>query len=93
MDAFKVPIGGLLTAFPDLQVSADMIIAEGDLVMAVATFTGTQQEEFLGIPPSGEQITWTHVDVNRIENGKVVEAWHVGSPQTMLAAMSGPPAE
>jgi predicted ester cyclase len=96
VDAFKLPIGGLLTAFPDLEVTPDFIVAEGDMVMALATFTGTHQAEFLGVPATGKQISWSHVDINRIQDGKVVEAWHIGSPGAILQALGYqlvPPAE
>lgn len=96
VDAFKIPIGGLLTAFPDLEVSPDLIVAEGDMVMALATFTGTHQAEFLGVPATGQQITWSHVDINRIQDGKVVEAWHIGSREGILQALGyqlAPPTE
>lgn len=87
VEAFRVPIADLRTAFPDLQATADLIIAEGDMVMALATFTGTHQAEFLGIPPTGKQITWSQVDINRIQEGKVVEAWHIGVPTAILQAL------
>ncbi|MCE7981657.1 MAG: hypothetical protein DYG89_10725 [Caldilinea sp. CFX5] len=41
VEAFKGPIAGMRAAFPDLQAKAEFIIAEGDMVMALATFTGT----------------------------------------------------
>ncbi|RIK39327.1 MAG: hypothetical protein DCC55_18395 [Chloroflexi bacterium] len=96
VDAFRQPIAELRAAFPDLQVTADLMIAEGDFVMALVTFTGTHESEFLGIPPTGQQITWSHVDINRLENGKVVEAWHIGVPAAILQALGYqlvPPAE
>jgi predicted ester cyclase len=96
VDAFKIPIGGLLAAFPDLQVTPEFIVADGDMVMALATFTGTHQGEFLGVPPTGKQITWSHVDINRIQDGKVVEAWHIGSREAILQALGyqlSPPTE
>ncbi|MBV7337543.1 ester cyclase [Chloroflexi bacterium TSY] len=74
VDAFKIPLMGLREAFPDINATPEIIIAEGDIVMALTTFTGTHQGEFLGVPPSGEQLTWTSVDINRFENGQVVEA-------------------
>jgi predicted ester cyclase len=87
VEAFKEPMAGLRTAFPDLQAKPEFIIAEGDIVMALATFTGTHQAEFLGIPATGKQITWSHVDINRIQDGKVVEAWHIGAPGAILQAL------
>lgn len=85
VDAFKLPVQGIRDALPDLQATPNMIISEGDLVIAHTTFTGTHEGEFAGIPPSGEEISWSHVDINRIENGKVVEAWHIGT-EAMLQA-------
>lgn len=87
-EAFKLGIAGLREAFPDIQATADMVVAEGDLVMAVATFTGTHEGEFLGVAPTGKQVTWTHVDINRFENGQVVEAWHIGTPAVILDALT-----
>lgn len=87
VEAFKGPMAGLRAAFPDLQAKPELIIAEGDMVMALATFTGTHQAEFLGIPATGKQITWSHVDINRIQDGKVVEAWHIGVPGAILEAL------
>lgn len=57
------------------------------MVMAMATFTGTHQAEFLGIPATGKEITWSHVDINRIQDGKAVEAWHIGVPGAILQAL------
>ncbi|MEM7128796.1 MAG: ester cyclase [Chloroflexota bacterium] len=79
VDAFKIPLMGLRQAFPDLNATPEIIIAAGDIVMAFTTFSGTHKGEFLGIPPSGEQLTWTGVDINRFANGQVVEAWHIGT--------------
>lgn len=87
VEAFKGPITALRTAFPDLQATADVMMAEGDMVMALATFTGTHQAEFLGIAPTGKEITWSQVDINRIQDGKVVEAWHIGVPAAILQAL------
>jgi predicted ester cyclase len=87
VEAFKTPIAGLLAAFPDLQVTSDFMVAEGDMVMALATFTGTHQAELFGVAPTGKQITWSQVDINRIQDGKVVEAWHIGSPEAILQAL------
>ncbi len=43
------------TAFPDLQVTVEDIIAKGDKVWAYTTMRGTQKGEFMGIPPSGKK--------------------------------------
>ena len=63
------------TAFPDLHHTFDDLIAEGDKVMLRLTFRGTHQEEFQGIPPTGNKIEFTAIVVDRFEGGKIVEHW------------------
>jgi steroid delta-isomerase-like uncharacterized protein len=62
-------------AFPDLQVTIEDMIAEGDKVAVRGVVRGTHQGELMGIPPTGKQVTATLIDVNRIESGKLVERW------------------
>jgi predicted ester cyclase len=64
-----------LTAFPDLHFTVEDLIAEGDKVVARITTRGTQQGAFMGIPPTGKQVTVTAIDINRIVGGKFVEHW------------------
>ena len=47
--------GMVLQAFPDLHAEVHDVIAEGDLVAARVTYTGTHQDEFLGIPATGRR--------------------------------------
>jgi steroid delta-isomerase-like uncharacterized protein len=64
------------TAFPDLNVTVEDVIAEGDKVVTRITFHGTHQgevEEFG--PPTGRQIEVKGITISRIENGKIVEDW------------------
>jgi len=63
------------TAFPDLRVTVDEIVAEGDLVAVAWTAEGTQRGEFYGIPPSGRTAQWEGQDMLRFACGKIVEVW------------------
>ena len=53
-------------AFPDLHAEVHDVIAEGELVAARVTYTGTHQGEFVGIPATGKQTTTSGVDLFRI---------------------------
>jgi len=64
-----------LTAFPDLHFTVEDIIAEGDKVVARLTIRGTQQGAFMGIAPTGKQVTVTAIDINRIVDDKSLEHW------------------
>jgi steroid delta-isomerase-like uncharacterized protein len=64
------------TAFPDLQVTIEDLIAEGDKVVTRVTLRGTHQgetEEFG--PPTGRQVESKGVTISRIEGGEIVEDW------------------
>jgi steroid delta-isomerase-like uncharacterized protein len=62
-------------AFPDLQHSIEDQIAEGDKVVTRITIRGTHQQELMGIPATGRQITVTAISVDRIAGGKIAEEW------------------
>ena len=63
------------TAFPDLVTTIDDLIAEGNIVVVRGHDQGTHRAEFMGFPPTGKRFTITWIDIFRIENGKLVEAW------------------
>jgi steroid delta-isomerase-like uncharacterized protein len=64
-----------LAAFPDIQITVDDEIAEGDRVVCRWTVTGTHQGEFMGIPPAGKAVTRAGVAIYRLVNGKIAENW------------------
>jgi steroid delta-isomerase-like uncharacterized protein len=63
------------TAFPDSRIDVNSCIAEGDMVAAHWTLSGTHKAEFNGIPATGRPIKFTGIEHNRIVNGKIVEHW------------------
>ncbi len=65
----------LRAVFPDLQYTVEDEIAEGDKVVHRLTGRGTHQGEYLGIPPTGKQVTWTVTAIYRIAGGKIAERW------------------
>jgi steroid delta-isomerase-like uncharacterized protein len=71
----KKVIGGWLSGFPDMVVTIEDQIAEGDLVGSRHTSTGTHTNEFMGIPATGKSATITGMTLTRCVDGKMVEAW------------------
>jgi steroid delta-isomerase-like uncharacterized protein len=63
------------TAFPDLRISVDEQVAEGDIVVTRWTATGTHEGELMGIPATGKQATTAGININRISGGKLAEGW------------------
>jgi predicted ester cyclase len=62
--------------FPDLHINVDLWVVQGDLLTAVVTVSGTHLGELMGVPPTGKTVTWSHIDIWRVKDGKIVEVWH-----------------
>ncbi len=75
LEAYKHFVSLLFSAFPDGQYRIEDLIAEGDSVVVRHTFSGTHLGDFMGIPPTGKQITTTAIVISRIVNGKALETW------------------
>lgn len=66
-------IPGLRAGFPDLKVTIEQQVAEGELVCTHAWFEGTHTGEWLGIAPTGKQVRFQNVSIDRVVDGKVVQ--------------------
>jgi steroid delta-isomerase-like uncharacterized protein len=62
-------------AFPDLKMTVDLMVAEGDLVTVVWTFRGTNTAAGYGLPPTGARVELRGITVWRIVDGKIREEW------------------
>ena len=60
---------------PDLKVSVEDAIAEGDRVAIRTRMTGTHSGEFAGLDATGERISMTGIYISRIDSGKIAERW------------------
>ncbi|MEO3973650.1 ester cyclase [Streptomyces sp. CAU 1734] len=65
----------LRRALPDLRLRILNRLAEGDRVFLRSVLTGTQQGEYLGIPPAGTPLRITGMTILRFEGGRVAELW------------------
>jgi len=72
-DAWKQGESEWYDAFPDMHVTIDDMVAEGDKVAARVTITGTHKGEFMGIPPTNKKWTISLITISRIAGGKIVE--------------------
>ena len=74
-DAFAERWSLFNTAFPNLEFTVDLVVAEGDLVATLWTASGTHAGEWQGIAPTGREVTWTGMNLFRIACGQIVESW------------------
>ena len=69
-------VGEFRSAFPDLRLSSEEQIAQGDKVVSHGTIRGTHQREFRGMAPTGEEMAIKGMAIFRFSSeGKVVESW------------------
>ena len=75
LEGLKRMISMYREAFPDVSFEIEDQLAEGDKVATRWKASGTHQGELMGTPPTGKSSTVTGIGIDRIENGKIVEAW------------------
>jgi steroid delta-isomerase-like uncharacterized protein len=63
------------TGFPDLDITVDALVGEGDLVAKRWTFRGTHSGDYMGLPASGRRVVMTGITIYRIQGGQVRETW------------------
>jgi steroid delta-isomerase-like uncharacterized protein len=94
LEAIKQFTAGVRQAFPDMQITIEDQVAEGDKVVTRFTSRGTHQGELWGIPPTGKEVEVTSISMDRIEGGKIAEHWthadQLGMMQ-QLGVMEQPP--
>ena len=73
----KVVFGRLLRAYPDLHITVEDLIAEGDKVVGRDSVTGTHQGEYMGLPPTGKSVTYNEIFIARFAGGRIAETWGV----------------
>lgn len=73
--AYQQQVSQFFTAFPDLDVTLDLLFGQGDLIVARWTATGTHQGEFFDLPPTGKTVTWTGTNIFRFACGQIAESW------------------
>ncbi|MFF2570926.1 ester cyclase [Streptomyces sp. NPDC101191] len=63
----------LLRAFPDLHVTVEETVAEGDKVVSRNRVTGTHLGEYRGLRPTGRTVDYSEIFVLRFAEGRIVE--------------------
>lgn len=64
---------GVRRVFPDLELTIENQISEGEWVVTTYSVTGTFKDEWFGMKPTGKPISFTGVNVDRIREGKIIE--------------------
>ena len=74
-EGIKRYVAAYRTAFPDLRVTVEDQLAEEDKVVTRWSVRGTHSGEFLGLAPTGDEVTVSGIEFDRIVGGRIDEAW------------------
>ena len=74
-DGYKQFIAGLRTAYPDIHVKIENILAEGDTVATRTTCTFTFTGQTGTVAPTGKQVSMTGTILDRFEGNRLAETW------------------
>ncbi len=76
------------SAFPDLEIRVDDLVAAGDKVALRLTLSGTHQGEFQGIPATGRTISYVSHEFYRVADGLVAEEWICSDMASLFSQLS-----
>jgi predicted ester cyclase len=76
-ELLKEVFARLLRAYPDLHVTVEDLIEEGDKLASRNTVTGTHLGEYMGLQPTGRSVTYNEIFIVRFANGRIAETWGV----------------
>jgi steroid delta-isomerase-like uncharacterized protein len=71
----KQRIASFHQGLPDVHLTLEDLVAEGDRVVFRISLRGTHTGTLMGVPPTGKQVTISAIDIARLADGKIVEHW------------------
>jgi len=76
-------------AFPDLRITIEDLMAQGDRTAIRLTCTGTHQGGHLGMPPTGRPVPFRAMVFTRLRDGQVIEGWNLVDLPSMRRQLGG----
>lgn len=81
---YRDTVAFLRSVFPDLQMTVEDVIVDGDRVSVRSTARGTHRGDFLGVPATGAQVTFAAFDVHHLADGRFQRSWHLEDNLSLL---------
>jgi steroid delta-isomerase-like uncharacterized protein len=86
-DGFKKFHRNYRDAFPDVTITVDQTVSEGDLVAVRWSGSGTHKGDGLGFPATNKPARFGGMTFIRIQNGKLIEGWNIFDQLGMLTQL------
>ncbi|MEF2977497.1 ester cyclase [Subtercola sp. YIM 133946] len=81
---YQAFFGEMITAFPDLHIEVERLVANDTDVAFAYTLTGTHEGPLMGHPATGKPVSVRGMQISRFEDGKLVERWGSSDQHGML---------
>jgi steroid delta-isomerase-like uncharacterized protein len=83
-EGIRQALSVLRTAIPDLICNVQEMFFNEDKVIARIIFSGTHTRNFLSAPATGQPIEFIAFDIHRVNDGQIVESWHLEDNLTLF---------
>lgn len=90
-EAFKALFKAFRGAFPDMHITIERTVIQGELVAAHCRVTGTYKEATLGVAPTDQRVDFCGVAIGRIVDGQLREGWNCFDFLTMYQQLGAIP--
>ena len=81
LDYFRL----ILSAFPDLRMGVEDLIASEDKTVARVKVTATHRGEFMGVAPTGSRVEMQLIDIMRFDDaGRICDHWGVADMLSLM---------
>ena len=74
-ELYKALASGTRDVFPDMTITIEDMVTAGEKIALRWTMTGTHQGTMFGVESTGRQAELTAIEINRFEDGKLIETW------------------
>jgi steroid delta-isomerase-like uncharacterized protein len=91
-EGVKQLFAALRVAFPDLRAEIQDQFSQDDKIVTRKTFHGTNDGEFMGMPPTGKQVSFNVIDILRLRDGRFTEHWNVVDAMGLMQQLGAVPA-
>jgi steroid delta-isomerase-like uncharacterized protein len=89
-EIWKAGVQAMRDGFPGLRVAIEDIFGAGDKVAVRLHFSGTHTGSFQGVPATHRQVTFSSIDIYRVEGGKIAEEWVSPDMMGLMRQISDP---
>ena len=89
-EVWRQGVQAMRAGFPDLRIDVEDIFGAGDKVAVRVRFSGTHSGPFQGVPPTHRAVSFTSVEIYRLEDGRIAEEWVSPDMMGLMQQISAP---